>query len=53
MSEPLVLLPGMMCDARVFMPQLTDLARDHAVTVAPVRSSTDNLPALTFAMTSS
>lgn len=36
MSEPLVLLPGMMCDARVFMPQLTDLARDHAVTVAPV-----------------
>jgi pimeloyl-ACP methyl ester carboxylesterase len=36
MSEPLVLLPGLMCDARVFMPQLTDLARDHAVTVAPV-----------------
>ena len=36
MSEPLVLLPGLMCDARVVMPQLTDLARDHAVTVAPV-----------------
>jgi pimeloyl-ACP methyl ester carboxylesterase len=36
MTEPLVLLPGMMCDARVFMPQITDLARDHAVTVAPV-----------------
>lgn len=35
-SEPLVLLPGMMCDARAFMPQLTDLGRDHLVTVAPV-----------------
>lgn len=36
MTEPLVLLPGMMCDARVFLPQITDLARDHAVTVGPV-----------------
>lgn len=36
MTEPLVLLPGMMCDARLFQPQVTDLARDHAVTVAPV-----------------
>jgi pimeloyl-ACP methyl ester carboxylesterase len=36
MREPLVLLPGMMCDARLFAPQITDLSRDHAVMVAPI-----------------
>lgn len=36
MIEPLVLLPGMMCDARVFEAQLTALARDRAVMVAPI-----------------
>lgn len=36
MQEALVLLPGMMCDARLFGPQLTALSRDHAVTVAPI-----------------
>lgn len=36
MTEPLVLLPGMMCDARVFAPQLTVLSRERAVMVAPV-----------------
>lgn len=36
MTEPLVLLPGMMCDARLYWPQITDLSRDHAVMVAPI-----------------
>lgn len=36
MIEPLVLLPGMMCDARVFAPQVTVLSRERAVMVAPV-----------------
>ncbi len=36
MIEPLVLLPGMMCDARLYRHQLQHLSRDRAVTVAPV-----------------
>lgn len=36
MIDPLVLLPGMMCDARLFAPQINDLSRDHAVMVAPI-----------------
>lgn len=36
MIEPLVLLPGLMCDARVFDPQIAYLSRQRAVTVAPV-----------------
>lgn len=36
MAEPLVLLPGMMCDARLFGPQIAELSSDTAVMVAPV-----------------
>jgi len=36
MGEPLVFLPGMCCDARLFAPQLAALSRSHAVTVSPV-----------------
>jgi pimeloyl-ACP methyl ester carboxylesterase len=36
MSEPLVLLPGLMCDARVFWPQIAELSAFKTVTVAPV-----------------
>lgn len=36
MQEPLVFLPGMMCDARLFARQLVDLGRDHVVSVAPL-----------------
>jgi pimeloyl-ACP methyl ester carboxylesterase len=35
-SDPVVFLPGMMCDARLFAPQIADLSRDTAVTVAPI-----------------
>lgn len=35
MVEPLVLLPGMMCDARLYAHQLLTLGRDRAVMVAP------------------
>lgn len=36
MAEPLVLLPGLMCDARVFWPQIAELSARLAVTVAPI-----------------
>ncbi|MDV7144497.1 alpha/beta hydrolase [Tropicimonas sp. TH_r6] len=36
MNEPLVFLPGMMCDARLFWPQVMEFGRDRAVMVAPV-----------------
>lgn len=36
MREPLVLLPDLMCDVRVFGPVLEGLSRDRAVTVAPI-----------------
>ena len=36
MREPLVLLPGMMCDARLFLPQIAALSAEIAVQVAPV-----------------
>ncbi len=38
MTEPVVFLPELMCDARLFWPQVTDLSRDHAVMVAPITS---------------
>ena len=34
MSEPLVFLPGMMCDARVFGPQLAEMSAEYSITVA-------------------
>ena len=36
MSEPILLVPGMMCDARVFGPQIEDLSRDFTLQVAQV-----------------
>lgn len=36
MSEPLVLLPGMMCDARAFLPQIVSLSLEQPVTVVPL-----------------
>lgn len=36
MTEPLVLLPAMLGDARVFLPQIASLSADTAVMVAPV-----------------
>lgn len=36
MGEPLVLIPGLMCDARLFGPQIEVFSRDTAVMVAPV-----------------
>jgi pimeloyl-ACP methyl ester carboxylesterase len=34
--EPVVFLPGMMCDARLFAPQVAVLSANHCVTVAPI-----------------
>lgn len=36
MTEPLVLLPGMMCDARLFGPQIAELSADTPVMCAPI-----------------
>lgn len=36
MHEPLVFLPGFMCDARLFAPQIAALGHAHVVTVAPI-----------------
>ncbi|WP_299373353.1 alpha/beta fold hydrolase [uncultured Tateyamaria sp.] len=36
MAEPLVFLPGMMCDARLFGPQIAALSADFSVMVSPV-----------------
>jgi pimeloyl-ACP methyl ester carboxylesterase len=36
MSEPILFVPGMMCDARVFAPQIDDLSRDFALHIARV-----------------
>jgi len=36
MSEPILFVPGMMSDARVFGPQIEDLSRDFALHVARV-----------------
>lgn len=45
MSLPLVLLPGMMCDARLFAPQIAALSGRHAVHCAPI-SGHDSMGAL-------
>lgn len=36
MKEPVVFLPGMMCDARLFGPQIAELSSDRAVMCAPI-----------------
>lgn len=36
MNEALVFLPGMMCDARLFGPQIAELSSDRAVMCAPI-----------------
>ncbi len=36
MTEALVLLPDMMCDDRVFAPQIRALASERAITIAPL-----------------
>ncbi|MGY9031003.1 MAG: hypothetical protein ACKVIA_01985 [Rhodobacterales bacterium] len=36
MIEPLVLIPSMMCDARVFYAQLASLSADIPITFAPI-----------------
>lgn len=40
MNEPLILLPGMMCDARLFLPQISALSHKRPVTVMPLRGET-------------
>ncbi|MEP2534009.1 alpha/beta hydrolase [Shimia sp.] len=36
MQEPLVLIPGMMCDARLYEAQVTALSTERVVTIAPI-----------------
>lgn len=41
MKEPILFLPGFMCDARFFAAQMDDLGRDHAVMLVPLARETD------------
>ena len=34
MNDPLILIPGLMCDARAFLPQITTLAKGRTITIA-------------------
>ncbi|PIE15608.1 MAG: alpha/beta hydrolase [Rhodobacterales bacterium] len=43
MSEPLVLIPGMMCDARIFSPQITAFSSQRAVHV-PCLTNCESIP---------
>lgn len=36
MREPVVLIPGLLCDYRLYLDQIHGLGRDRAITVAPV-----------------
>lgn len=36
MAEPLVFLPGMMCDARLFGPQIAELSATFSIMVSPI-----------------
>lgn len=36
MSDPIVLLPGMMCDARLFAPQIAMLSATRTVQISPI-----------------
>lgn len=36
MTEPLVFLPGMMCDARLFGPQIAALSGEYSIMVSPI-----------------
>ncbi len=45
MTLPLVLLPGMMCDARLFAPQIAALSGRRALHLAPLDAH-DSVPAL-------
>lgn len=36
MAEPLLLIPGMMCDARLFSPQITEFSAERAVQIASI-----------------
>ena len=36
MNEPLIFLPGMMCDARLFVPQIVEFSADYPIMVAPL-----------------
>ena len=38
MAEPLVLLPGLMCDARLFGPQIAALSSEHSITIGCLTS---------------
>ena len=49
MREPLVLLPGMMCDVRLFAPQIAAFSHEHPVLVAPLTGA-DTMSALATAV---
>ena len=39
MRYPLVFIPGMMCDSRLFQPQINEFSKQYMVCVTPASSS--------------
>lgn len=38
MKEAIIFIPGMMCDARAFTPQINDLSRDYPIHIASINT---------------
>ncbi|WP_166418743.1 alpha/beta fold hydrolase [Cochlodiniinecator piscidefendens] len=51
-KTPLLLIPGMMCDARLFSPQIAQFSGTRAIQIAPI-SEFDNVEALAAGILSS
>ena len=47
MRYPLVFIPGMMCDSRLFQPQINEFSKQYMVFAAPV-SSSDTIENISF-----
>ena len=47
MKYPLVFIPGMMCDSRLFQPQISEFSKQYLVCIAPV-SYSDSIEKISF-----
>ena len=47
MKYPLVFIPGMMCDSRLFQPQISEFSKQYLVCIAPL-SYSDSIEKISF-----
>ena len=47
MKYPLVFIPGMMCDSRLFQPQISEFSKQYLVCITPV-SYSDSIEKISF-----